>query len=164
MISLANEGGGVLDLVVRIRGGSRQGALRWLADFARVPLDNRFLSVSQRADWARQQQLVKRELPRARLWQRAALALGDQVLDNLKAALADPKLPRPEIGEIAFWTRQIAAWRRMTEAELVSEYLWWAGHQPRLTEGMIYAANLRETAEHEALRRYLRTVESGAQI
>jgi hypothetical protein len=44
------------------------------------------------------------------------------------------------------------------------KYLWWAGHQPRLRAGMIYAANLRETAEHEALRRYLRSVESGAQI
>jgi hypothetical protein len=47
------------------------------------------------------------------------LALGDQVLDSLKAALADPKLPRPEIGEIAFWTSQIDSWRRMADAELV---------------------------------------------
>ena len=91
----ANEGGGVLDLVVRICGGSRQDALRWLADFAGVPLDNRQLSATERADWAKQQRLIKRELPRARLWQRAALALGDQVLENLKAALADPKLLRP---------------------------------------------------------------------
>src|SRR5690348_3829959 len=28
-----DEGGGVLDLVVRIRGGTRQDALRWLAEF-----------------------------------------------------------------------------------------------------------------------------------
>jgi len=52
----------------------------------------------------------------------------------------------------------------MTDAELVDEYLWWAGHQPRLTAGMIYAANLREMAEHQALLRYLRTVESGARV
>src|SRR6516164_8842803 len=77
--------------------GSYLRPLRWLADYAGVPLDNRLLSATERADWARQQRLIKRELPRARLWQRAALALGDQVLDNLKAALADPKLPRPEI-------------------------------------------------------------------
>ena len=89
--------------MVRICGGSRQDALRWLADFAGLPLENRLLSATQRADWARQHRLIKRELPRARLWQRAALALGDQVLDNLKAALADPKLPRPEIGEFASW-------------------------------------------------------------
>jgi hypothetical protein len=79
--------------------GSYLRPLRWLADYAGVPLDNRLLSATERADWARQQRLIKRELPRARLWQRAALALGDQVLDTLKAALADPKLPRPEIGE-----------------------------------------------------------------
>ena len=35
----ANEGGGVLDLVVRIRGCSRQDALRWLADFTGILLD-----------------------------------------------------------------------------------------------------------------------------
>ena len=49
----ANEGGGVLDLVVRICGGSRHDALRWLADFAGVPLDSRELSATQRADWAK---------------------------------------------------------------------------------------------------------------
>lgn len=34
---VTNEGGGVLALVVRIRGGTRQDALRWVADFAGVP-------------------------------------------------------------------------------------------------------------------------------
>jgi hypothetical protein len=48
-----NEGGGVLDLVVRICGGPRLDALRWLADFAGVPLDSRELSATQRADWAK---------------------------------------------------------------------------------------------------------------
>ena len=51
------------------------------------------------------------------------MAWGDQVLDSLKAGLADLKLPRPEIGEIAFWTSQIASWRRMADAELVDEHL-----------------------------------------
>ena len=160
----ANEGGGVLDFVVRIRGCSRQDALRWLADFAGVPLHNRSLSPTERRRRAKRQLQIRRELPMARLWQRAALALGDQVLDSLKAGLTDSKLPRPEIGEIAFWTGQIASWRQMADAELVDEYLWWAGHQPRFTAGMIYAANLREMAEHHALRRYLRTVEPGAAI
>jgi hypothetical protein len=34
-----DEGGGVLDLVARIRGGDRQDALRWLAAFAGIRLD-----------------------------------------------------------------------------------------------------------------------------
>jgi hypothetical protein len=34
------EGGGVLDLVQRIRGCDRKEALQWLADFAGVPLEN----------------------------------------------------------------------------------------------------------------------------
>jgi hypothetical protein len=33
-------GGGVLDLIRHVRGGSRGDALRWLADWECLPLDN----------------------------------------------------------------------------------------------------------------------------
>ena len=129
------EGGGVLDLVVRICGGSRQEALRWLADFAGYPLDDRQFSASQRAEWAREHRQIALELPKARLWRRAALALGDHELNELKAALADLKLRRPGVGEIAYWTAQLTAWRRLDGAALVEEYLNWARREPHLTRG-----------------------------
>lgn len=152
----ANEGGGVLDFVIRIRGGSRQDALRWVADFVGYQLDDRPFSATERARWARQRRQVELELPKARLWLRAAVALGEQVLEGLKAGLVDSKLPRPEIAEIADWTCQLGAWCRLDDAALVAEYLWWAEHRPRLTGGMIFAASLRETAERRALLTYLR--------
>jgi hypothetical protein len=149
------EGGGVLDLVVRVRGGSRPDALRWVADFAGMPLDDRPLSPAERDRWAKQQRLIETELSNARLWRRAAVVLGELVLDNLKAALGDATLPRPEIGEIAFWTARVMAWRRLDGAELVAEFLRWARRSPCLTAGMVYAARLRETAERRAILRYL---------
>src|ERR1017187_7791338 len=45
-------GGGVLDLVVRVRGGNRADALRWCADLAGVALEDRPLSAEDRARWA----------------------------------------------------------------------------------------------------------------
>jgi hypothetical protein len=149
------EGGRMLDLVVRIRGGSRQDALKWVAEFAGHPLKERPLSASERARWGTRQRKIEAELPKARLWQRAALALGEQVLGGLKAALTDPTLPRPEPGEIAHWTAQLAVWRQIDGAALVAEYLWWARHELGFIGGVIYAAYLRETAERRALCAYL---------
>jgi hypothetical protein len=77
-----NEGGGVLDLVTRIRGGSRQGALRWLAGFAQVPLSDS-PSGAERSEWAKERCRIELELPRARFWRRAAIALSEQVIDSL---------------------------------------------------------------------------------
>jgi excisionase family DNA binding protein len=41
--------GGILDLVISIRGGSRADALRWCADLAGVPLNDKPLSAEDRA-------------------------------------------------------------------------------------------------------------------
>jgi hypothetical protein len=156
-----DEGGGVLDLVVRVRGGSRQDALRWVADLVGCPLDDHPFSPFDRALWAKQQRQIERELPNARLWRRAALALGDEVLDQLKAPLIDPTLPRPPIGAIAQWTARVEAWRRLDDAGLVAEYCWWLEHQPRLARGMVHAATLRDMAERRAVLTYLTTVAAG---
>jgi hypothetical protein len=161
---VTGEGGGVLDLVVRVRGGSRQDALRWAADFVGCPLDDRPLSAFERALWAKRQQQIALELPKARLWRRAAVALAEQVLAGLKAALADPTLTRPGVGEIAHWTTQLAGWRRLDGTALVAEFLWWAEHEPHLTRGMLYASELRETAERRALCFYLRMMQPEGRI
>src|SRR5712692_4627635 len=41
------EGGGVLDLIKLVHGGTNKDALRWLADFAGLPLDHRPLTTSE---------------------------------------------------------------------------------------------------------------------
>lgn len=154
-----DEGGGVLDLVVRVRGGSRQDALRWVADLVGYPLDDRPLPARERSRWVKQQRQIARELPNARLWLRSALALGEEILDRLKSALADPKLPPPGVGEIAWWTTRLRAWRGLDDTGLVAEYLSWARHQPGLTGGLVHVARMRETAERRALFAYMRKTE-----
>jgi hypothetical protein len=98
------------------------------------------------------------------LWRRAALALGEEILDCLKEALAEGTLPPAQICELSRWTTQIAAWRRLDGAALVTEYLCWARQQPRLTDGLIYAAKLREEVERRALCAYLSRIGAEAEV
>jgi hypothetical protein len=57
---VTDEGGGVLDLIVQIRGGSRQEALRWLADFAGMIIDHPLTRV-ERERYRRQSAVAERE-------------------------------------------------------------------------------------------------------
>lgn len=154
---VTGDGGGVLDLVVLIRGGSRHDALRWLRDFTGCGFD-RPLSLPERKRWVRRRRQIEFELPRAALWRRGAIGLGEQLLDQLKAALWDAKLPRPDPGEIAYWTAQLRAWRRLQGEALVTEYQQWVRNDPHFTSGLIHVAILRETAEVRAIDAYLRLI------
>ena len=114
------------------------------------------LTAAQRAQWVCRQRQLDHELKPARLWQRAAIVLAEEVLDQLKVALFDPAAAtRPRIAEIAWWTRQLAWWRRLDRGELVSEYRQWVQYHPRLTAGMVHAAGRFEAAEVRAVRAYL---------
>ena len=156
---VTGEGGGILDFVIRIRGGSRQDALQWLAIFSGIPIDNREFSPGERATWARRRGEIERNLPTAELWRRSAVSLGREILDSLKAPLLNPALPhRAEIGEIASWTLQLDRWLKMNGGELVTEYEWWRRHHPKMTAAMVDVMRTREKVERRALRRYLSMV------
>ena len=64
---VTGEGGGILDLIVTVRGGSRQDALRWLAEFTGAPLEDKPLSPEDRTKYVRQRQAIERNLPSAAL-------------------------------------------------------------------------------------------------
>ena len=81
-----NTGGGVLALVSKLRGGSSQDARKWLADLAGVALDVRKLSAQERRRWIEERAAVRRNLRVARYWLRAALAMGEDALAELKTA------------------------------------------------------------------------------
>src|SRR5207247_2428615 len=83
-------GGGILKLVVHVRGGTQKEAFRWLADFAGVPLVDRQLTPVEQYTSAQRRNQHYRDLPIARLMQRAAILLVEQELVLLKAALFDP--------------------------------------------------------------------------
>ena len=150
------EGGGVLALVARVRGGSHHEALKWLADFAGIPLNDKPLSAAQRAKWALDRRRIEQELPRARSWRRAAIMLCEHVLDSLKAGFVDPQAEPVRSTELRQWTRQLEQFKRIDGGELVDEFRWWMEHDRKLTAGMVHAAQTREAAERRALLAYLK--------
>jgi hypothetical protein len=155
----AGEGGGVLDLVARVRGCNRADALHWCAELAGLPIENKSLSAEDRKRWARKRHQLERDLPVGRLWRRAVIALGWEALDALKSALFDAAAPmRPEIGEVAQWTRQLATWQRLDDAALMEEYHWWRQHHPGITAALVRAAEQWEQTERRAIQRYLKLI------
>jgi hypothetical protein len=153
---VTDEGGGMLDLITRIVGGGRQDALKWVADFAGIHLDDGPLPPEQRQQWAEERRQVERHLSAAKLWQSAVTKLTDELLDSLKAALFDPTLPWPEVGEIYHVEQLLSRLQRLDGGELVEEYTWWATRYPNTTAGLVRTARAREQAKRRALMAFLR--------
>jgi hypothetical protein len=150
-----DSGGGVLDLIVQFRGGSRQDALRWLAEFAGIPLQDKPLSPAERQRWARERQEVEQHIANAQYWRRAAVNLVEDTLHQLKGALFDPTQPQPKVNEIYGTERVLARLKRIEGAELVAEYRGWAAEQPRITAYMMEWAKKQERLERAALIEFL---------
>jgi hypothetical protein len=157
---VTGEGGGVLDLVQLVRGGTRQEALRWVADLAGLPLADNQLSPTDRAEWIKKRQDLERDLPDARRWQRASVNMTEDLLTTLKAALFDPTLPQPDTFEIYDVEQMLARLRRLDGAELVTDYRWWVEHYPGMTAASVRAARERERTERRILLEYLRATNS----
>jgi len=73
-------GGGVLDLVQHVRGGSRADALRWLAEWRSIPLDSAPLSRDDRRRYAQAREHAPALARAATLWHPERL----EELDELK--------------------------------------------------------------------------------
>jgi hypothetical protein len=157
-----DSGGGVLDLIVHLAGGSRQDALRWLADFAGLPLQGKPLSREERQQWARERQELDQHLPNAQFWRRAAVNLIEAALHELKTALFDPMLPQPKVNEIYDTERVLARLKRIDGAELVAEYREWAADQLHTTAYMVDRAKKQERVERAALLEFLGITEHTA--
>jgi hypothetical protein len=153
---VSGEGGGILDLVQRVKGGNRADALRFVADMAGVPLGDKPLSAADSARWAAEQREFERDLPDARYWRRAAVALTEELLGVLKSQFFDPTAEdRPSSFELQDLTAMLASLERMGDAALVVEYRAWLEREPQLTAHIVHEARLRERAEVRALLRYL---------
>ncbi len=61
-------GGGVLDLVAHVRGGTRCGAADWLADFLGIPLDGRRLTPTAEREYARRRAAAEGEAAELLAW------------------------------------------------------------------------------------------------
>ena len=151
-----DSGGGVLDLIIQARGGTRADALRWVADLVGIPLDDHPLSPKDRARWAAERRELERNLPEARLWRRAAIEMSEQLLDVMKAAFFGGPSDQIDFDGIRNTTKLLSRLRRIDGPELVTEFRSWMESHPGLTAGMVRAERAREQAEWRALSTYLR--------
>ncbi len=69
-----DEGGGVLDLIIRARGGDRKQAAKWLKDYLGLPVD-RTLSAADKRDYARRKSAAEREARELVAWRDDLLEL-----------------------------------------------------------------------------------------
>ena len=154
---VTHDGGGVLDLIVRVRGGSYQDALRWLAVLVGFPLDDQPLTLEERRRWAQRLRVIGTTLPQARNWRRAAAILCECLLEKLKDQFFSGSFEvlSRELSDV---TRLLARVRHLDGAELVAEYHLWLQHEAALTIGMVRAAEHLENAESRAVQKYIRIV------
>jgi hypothetical protein len=155
-----DDKGGILDLVQRVRGCDRVTALRWLAAFAGMALEDKPFSAGERQSWARRKAEFDRDLPTARLWRRAGLSLCDQDLSELKAAIFSSKADS-DPSDIRKMEQVATTLQATSDAALVKEYRWWRANHPAMTAGMVMAAEKLERVEHRALDRFLDSLEEG---
>jgi hypothetical protein len=123
-------GGGVLDLIVKVRGGSHADALRWLAAVVGVPVDDRPLSYKDRQRWALEREQTQRIRSEATYFADAATELAELELEELSQS--DPA----RFGPTAFLSRL----RLCPEAE----YCAWLESHPQLAAGLVHAGQERE--------------------
>jgi hypothetical protein len=149
------EHGDAFDFVRLVERVDFPEAKRILAARAGIDLDTDRQSPEERAASTAQREEIKRALPAARFWRRAAMDMGEQVLTLLKAGLFDPTMSAPEVGEIAEWTRRLAFWKRIEGADLVAEYRRWLDRDARFVEAMILAAETQETTARRAAKAFV---------
>jgi hypothetical protein len=81
-----NAGGGVLDLIQHVLGGSRKDALRWLAGFAGISLTERRLTSEEWRAYQRERAAAGREARELTRWREGLIrTLEDARTDYLRA-------------------------------------------------------------------------------
>lgn len=117
-----NIGGGILDLVIRARGGSRADAFRWLAERFNLPLDSHNMTVVERADWARRRRVaerVARPIGRAAYhWYRGRIA---ELTDVKRETVEDDRLNLSTLAPAAQELHRLE--HLITPEGIVCEYL-----------------------------------------
>jgi hypothetical protein len=140
---------------MHVLGGDRASALKWLATHFAIVLNDRPLTHEDRARYAREKRLYDRDLPVARLWRRAAVALTEQTLDELKRPLVDPTTGRADTDGVQHFEAILRLLRRLEGTALVEQYRAFLRRNPLLTAGMCKAAHRRARIEERVAWRAL---------
>jgi hypothetical protein len=157
-----DNGGGVLDLVRCMRGGTKLEAIKWLADFTGVDLDVE-IPPEQREQWAAERRSFEQDLQQAKYFCRAAAALTEEALDKAKDAFFEPTPEKPEIhpSELRNLTAQLERFRSKSDAVIVEEYRIWMVQHPGWTAALIRWAQKQEQIERRTILRYLHLTSHG---
>lgn len=150
------SGGGVLDLIALVRGGARQDALKWLADFTGTPLEDRPLAPADREQWAAARRELEADLPAARLWRRVFVNLIEATGDAEKAKLFDPVQGPADTNAMRDMFAMLATYRGMTGGVLVGAYRAHRESEPLLTAWCVARARRLEIEDRQVLLDYLR--------
>jgi hypothetical protein len=150
------SGGGVLDLVQRVQGGSRQGALRWTADFAGIPLADHPLSPEERKRWKEERRALEADSPDAHRWRRTFCNYLESEMDSEKAKLFGGGTP--DTDAIRSMTDMLTSYRQMTGAVLVHTYRTWRERQPTLTAWFVRRGYQLEETDRVVLFEYLKSL------
>lgn len=140
------EGGGVLDLVMHVRGGTRAEAYRWLAERFGLPLAEREMTPAERREWARRRRAAEREArPLARLalwWLQARLA---DLEDRKADAAAEDRIDTEA-------ARELHRLQKLTPEGVIREYLRFKAEHPEECSGLVRIGRLWQQACEAAVR------------
>ena len=113
----------------------------------------------QRAEWAHQRRDFERDLPAARYWRRAVMALLEDAVTLEKAKLFDPIEGDADTAAIRAYEGALARLRASGEAMLVQQYRDHRAAMPRACAALVRCMQDRERAEVAALVQFMATTE-----
>ncbi len=137
-----DEGGGVLDLIVCVKGGSRKDALQWLADFSGIKLDDAPMTAAEKRAMAKRRAADMEDLRQARLFANAAAMMAEQSLEDLGPC----DLQRAPL------TRLLATLR--TDAGKLATFREWRTDRPRTAAALVRAGTKHQERLEMLLRNY----------
>lgn len=129
---VTGEGGGILDLILLVRDCSRQDALKWLADYYNLPLDNHQVTPEERQERAAQRERDLDDGRAAGYFSIAAAALAEESLEQMAAF----DLRRKLLTDVMRTCQ--------TESGLLSEFRAWRQAEPDLTTALVAAGMAAE--------------------
>src|SRR5579885_2933404 len=113
----------------RLQGLHRADALRWVADFADVTLDDRPATRETRRAIGERREREQRELQEAGFFRFAAVRMAEEILDVLPEAVPERSGP----------TQLRLALRTAEGAALLAIYRDFRSREPRLTAGLVFS-------------------------
>jgi hypothetical protein len=136
-----NVGGGILDLIAHVRGGTRAEALKWLAERLGLPLDGARLSNEERRRYAQAQKRAPELARAATLWlieRRAELEqIKADALERMEAAREHGKDPMPAVMALERAASEHHLLSLMKNEGIVRAYLMARRDHPKHTRALV---------------------------